>query len=187
VEPFAVQSSAPGLIRPAIELQGDLSAVLREGRVLPGEVLQTLDGGTLLIGIGRHRVPAQTQVKMQPGHTFLFQVDRDGETILLRVLGESGAGEPALIRALRSVLGQDRPLGTLLKELATVLSAESVAKGGVPSTAGGLKALHAQLAEHLFQPGAGGGELRAKLAASGLGYEARLQSLVLQHLPPAPG
>jgi hypothetical protein len=118
VEPFAVQSSAPGLIRPTIALQSDLSAVLREGRVLGGEVLQTLDGETLLIGVGRHRVPARTKVRMQEGHRFLFQVQLEHGEVVLRVLGDAGEQDSALLQALRRVVGQDAPVGELLQRLA---------------------------------------------------------------------
>ena len=43
MDPLGLQAPHLGWVRPAIALQSDLSAVLREGRVLAGEVLQTFD------------------------------------------------------------------------------------------------------------------------------------------------
>jgi hypothetical protein len=177
VEPFALQSSA-GLIRPAIELQSDLAAVLRAGRVLGGEVLQTLDGDTLLIGIGSHRVPARARVRMQPGHKFLFQVERDGDGIVLRVLGGGAAGESGLLEALRKVVGQDQPIGELLERLAAVL------RSGSGTGLGDGAGLLGDLAAHLFRPGADAGALREQLSLGGLGYEARLGQAALSSMSP---
>ena len=178
MEYFALQSS-PGLIRPAIELQSDLSAVLREGRILGGEVLQTLDGESLLIGIGSHRVPARTRVRMQPGHKFLFQVEQDGETVVLRVLGEGGPAESGLLKALRRVMGQDQPIGELLQRLASLL--RSLPESGESALGRGLLA---DLAAHLFEPGQSGVALGQRLAEGGLGYEARLADVALRSLGP---
>jgi hypothetical protein len=180
VEPFALQSSA-GLIRPAIELQSDLAAVLRAGRVLGGEVLQTLDGETLLIGIGSHRVPARTRVRMQPGHKFLFQVERDGDAVVLRVLGDGRAAESGLLEALRRVMGQDQPIGELLQRLAAALGS-GTGSGGTPvPTAAGLLG---DLVAYLFQPGADAGVLREQVSSGGLEYEARLAEMALRSMGP---
>ncbi len=181
MEPFALQSSAPGLIRPTINLQSDLGAVLREGRVMSGEVLQTLDGETLLIGVGSHRVPARTRVRMQQGYKFLFQVERDGETVVLRVLGEGEDGESVLLRTLRQVMGQDQPVGELLQRLAEALRASS-AEAPAPTAAGKLLG---ELPAHLFEPGSLASDLLARLGGGGLAYEARLAEVALASLPGA--
>jgi hypothetical protein len=181
VEPFALQASAPGLIRPTIDLQSDLSAVLREGRVMSGEVLQTLDGDTILVGVGSHRVPARSRVRMQPGHKFLFQVQREGDGIVLRVLGQGAGEEAALLQALRQVMGQEQPLGELLQRLADTLRMLA----GEASTSPAAGKLLRELSGHLFAPGAAGDELRARLGDGGLAYEARLADSALKSLPGA--
>ena len=102
----------------------DLGAVLKEGRVVAGEVMQALDGHSILIGIGRHRVPADSQVELQPGDRFLAKVEKTADGTVLKVLGEErGAGEPRLALALRQVLAEDRPVGRLLEDLAGKLRA----------------------------------------------------------------
>jgi len=177
MEPLAIQAS--GSLRPIPDPSSQLSAVLREGRVLAGEVLQTLDGGTLLIGIGSHRVPAESHVEMQPGQRFLFQVEA-GDPPVLRVLAAPpGVEEPALVRALRGALASVRPIGQLLAELAAALAAESAQAGqGTPAAA----RLRAALQGHLLRPELGAGGLRELLETSGLFHEGRLARLA-----PGPG
>lgn len=179
MELFALQSVAPGLIRPEMAMQNDLSAVLREGRVLQGEVLQTLDGGSLMIGIGRHRVPARAHVKLEPGQRFLFQVESEAGAIVLRVLGGSGGGDSALLRALRSVVAQDLPLGALLGELQAAL----VASGPKAEGEGALARLLGQLGQHVFRPGSSGAALADLLQSGGLMFESRLREASLRALP----
>jgi len=102
------------LVRPAIALQGDLSALLQEGRVLAGQVLERLDGGSVLIAIGELRVPADAPPELQPGDRFRFVVERgaDGE-LAMRVLAAQDAGDgergSPLLRALRALL-RERPV-----------------------------------------------------------------------------
>ena len=140
--------------------------------MLAGEVLQTLDGGALLIGIGRHRVPAQGHVALEEGHRFLFVVEGEGEEVVLRILGEDRPGEPALLRALRGVLGQDLPLARLLASLARTLEAGEAAR-----------TLAGQIAAHVARPGDVGAALAEQLGRAGLGYEARLASAAALSLP----
>ena len=145
MEPFAVQSS-PGFVRPTLDLQGDLAAVLREGRVLSGEVLQTLDGGTLLIGLGRHRVPAEGQVGLQPGQRFLCQVRMEAGHPILELLAPQTSGESKLLRALRVALAgrSGGPLGELVGQLAAGLAAGldgGVGPGGGEGAQGRLRAV----------------------------------------------
>jgi len=174
MEPLAIQASAS--LRPIPDPASELSAVLREGRVLAGEVLQTLDGGTLLIGIGSHRVPAESHVEMQPGQRFLFRVEA-GEPLVLRVLASPPAvEEPALVRALRGALASVRPIGHLLAELAGALAAEPAQGGQVAPAAARLPAA---LQAHLFRPALGGEGLRELLETSGLFHEGRLARLAL--------
>jgi hypothetical protein len=178
LDPFLVQSSEPAALRPALALEADLSSVLREGRVLAGEVLQTLDGGSLLIGVGQHRIPARSQVEMEPGQRFLFLVESGEEPFVLRVLAPEGPGEPELVRVLRGVWGEDLPQGQLLTRLAA--SAHETAHA--PDAAAGESALAARLLgaieQQLFAPGDDARELRDRVVGSGLGYEGRLARLL---------
>jgi hypothetical protein len=183
LDPFLVQSSHPSVLRPATALQADLAAVLREGRVLAGEVLQALDGGTVLIGIGSHRVAAHSQVEMQPGHRFLFQVESSAEATLLRVLGESSSKEHALLAALRNVLDQQLPMGELLTQLALQLeSAARQASSSGPGTEA-LRELLGALDGHVFDPNQGAARLKQVLQQAGFDHEADLARLALDSGP----
>lgn len=172
MDPIAAQNHALPL-RPSAAGSGqvELSTLLRDGRVLAGEVLQSMNGG-VLIGIGRHRVPAQTNLQLEPGHQFLFQVEHAGDNVVLRILGQGGGEESDLMRLLRQVIGEDRPIGTLLSELASRVRAE-LAKPNGPD-ASGLRSLLDALGGHVFRPGEDGVALRELLARSGLRYEALL-------------
>ncbi|HVS19689.1 MAG TPA: hypothetical protein VMT18_13880, partial [Planctomycetota bacterium] len=162
MDPVSLQASGHAALRPTIALTGDVSAVLREGRVLSGEVLQSFGGGSLLIGIGPHRVPAESQVELRPGERFLFQVEGQGAETTLRVLGEAGGGEPELLRALRAVLGQDQPLGRLIDELAARLS-----------ELGRLDDLARALLAARWTSASSAGGLAGALTSGGLALEAR--------------
>jgi hypothetical protein len=142
-------------------------------------VLQTLDGGSVLIGVGRHRVPAKTSTQLQPGQRYLFEVVGEGEPPELRVLvdAEARAGDGALLRALRSALADEQPLGAMLASLAGLLEQEAQA-GGAKDPA--LQRLLDALAKQLFSPGAGGEQLAERLRAGGQGYEGRWAELVLR-------
>ena len=67
MDPVSLQASNLLAARPMIALQGDLGAVLREGRVMAGEVLQSFGGGSMLIGIG---APLET-FRVRPAGEFL--------------------------------------------------------------------------------------------------------------------
>src|SRR5262245_49166835 len=116
MESVGISSAAGVAVRPAIALSSDLAAVLREGRVLAGEVLQTLDGGTLVLGIGGQRVPAESKVELPAGERFLFQVEEHDGELQLRIVGRP-LEEPVLLRALRASIGDELPMAKLLESL----------------------------------------------------------------------
>lgn len=178
MEFLALQAGLSALIRPELALQNDLSAVLREGRVLQGEVLQTLGGGSIVIGIGGHRVPAQAQVQMEPGQRFMFQVEMEGGALVLRILAGAQGGDLALLRALRAVVGHDLPLGALLAELRQTLAGT----GSKTPPEGALGRLLGELGQHVFEPGESGAVLREQLQTSGLVFESRLREASLLRL-----
>lgn len=170
MDPLAHLAGSQTNVRPVLSLDSSLTAVLQEGRVVAGEVLQTLDGRSLLIGIGRHRVPADANVDLQPGERFLARVDKGADGVVLKVVGARGAAEPQLLMALRAVVGEDRPIGELLGDLAARLKATADGSGKPDRSSELLQ----RLAQHVFQPGASGDELSALLSRSGIDFEALL-------------
>lgn len=171
MDPLASQAASTGSLRPALALDSSLAAVLSEGRVVAGEVLQTLDGRNLLLGIGRHRVPADSGVDLKPGDRFLAQVTKGEKGLVLNVRGRAGAAESKLLSALRTVVGQDRPIGEQLTELASRL--RGALTGGASLDDSAAKLLRG-LEEHVFRPGSNASELGRLLAKSGINFEALL-------------
>ncbi len=170
MEPLSQNNVGPSTPRPALSFSANPTAALHEGRVVAGEVLRSLPGGGVLVGVGSVRVPARAQVPLEPGQRFMATVERAGEVVLLRVHGsESLGGATALLEALRTLLPSERPIGAVLTELALQLRTRSEGARGDTATA-----LAAQLSEHAFQPGSKGSALAALLQRSGLGLEAAL-------------
>jgi hypothetical protein len=171
MDPLAIQIGALQSVRPVLALDASLTSILREGRLVAGEILQSLDGHSVLIGVGRHRVPADSQVELQPGERFLARVVEGKEGIVLKVLGGRAGEESRLLVALRSVLGEDRPIGELLGDLAARLRIAAGSRGDAQRD---LIELLQRLGEHVFLPGASGADLRDLIARSGFDYEALL-------------
>jgi hypothetical protein len=171
VEPIA--SSAGSALRPAGPGAADASALLRQGRILAAEVLARSADGTVQLALGRHVVPAKTELQMHPGARFLVQVAEEaGEPVLHVLTARAGEGS-ALLAALRRVIGAERPLGELLAELARSLGGER----GLPAEA---ETLARALPAHVARPGEppSGASLRALILALGLGHEAALAAAV---------
>ncbi len=172
MEPIA-SSGASAVLRPASgALPSDLSALLRDGRVLAAEVLASPGDGTVLLALGRHSVPAETHLRLDPGASFLARVEESASGVVLHVLEAGGAQESELLRALRAVVGEQRPIGELLGELGRALRAQLAASAALPAT---LRELAAGLElHHVARPEAGGAALQALLLRTGLGREAAL-------------
>ncbi len=154
-----------GGIRPAQSLQGDLSSVLRQGRIVAGEVLELLDGGTIVIGLAGQRVQAESHVELAPGDRFLARVSiADGELVLQLASNSTGAGD-LLLSALRSLAGSELDRRGLFEILQRA--------GATPD----------ELPE-VFQPELGGAGLALALRRSGLFQEAGLVSLAEQRSDP---
>ena len=167
----AVFRPAPGSTSP------ELSTLLRHGRMLMAEVLSNPGDGTLMLSIGRHTVPAETQLELDPGASFLVRVEEGSGGIVLHLLAAGEDGDSALIRALRGVVGSERPLGELFGELSQVLRAES-ARGSLSPA---LRDLALGLERHAANPEAGmarGAALRSLLFSSGLAHEALLAAVL---------
>ncbi len=171
MEPLGSAASAQ-LLRPAAPVLGETGTPLREGRVLVGEVLQKLDGSTFLLAMGGQRVPAESNVELQPGDHFLARVERHGSDLALRLLGESrGATDSALLAAVRALMADERPLGVVLQDLAALLRSELEAQGGKGAR---IEALLAAIEGRVLNPEGGGEALRALLTDSGSAYAAAL-------------
>lgn len=173
MEPLAASSSTHGIRPVAAAVQPELSQVLRDGRVLTGSVLSNPGDGTLMLALGRHRVPAETNLRMDPGDHFFARVEEGPGGIVLRLLGGVGLGESHLLGALRAVIGEDRPVGQLLQELAGRLRS-SITRGGKAANA--LEDLLTSLQRELVDGDADGESLRKTLQGSALRYEAALLS-----------
>ncbi len=169
MDPLSIQNPTTVVLRPAAAESADLGVVLARGRVVSGEVLQTFGGGSILIGIGRHRVPAQSEVEMQPGQRFLFRVAESGEQITLRLVTEPDA-ESELVRALRATLANALPIGDVLQELADALAADRATSRAANSPAELLNLVRA----HVLEAGDDGARLTELLRTSGTSYESRL-------------
>src|SRR5262249_54335580 len=108
MEPIAASGSA-SVLRSSGN-PADASAALRQGRVLSAEVLAAGTDGTLLLAIGRHAIPAQTDLRLDPGARFLVRVLEEAGGIVLEKLAGEDVEESALVRTLRTVLADARPL-----------------------------------------------------------------------------
>ncbi len=166
MEPIALLGAS---VRTAGVPSGELAVLLREGRVLAVEVLANTGEGSVLLAIGRHSVPAETRLRLDPGMRFLVQVLGAGEELVLQILDPHGpSGESDLLRALRAVVGEKRPPGELLAEISRLLQAEQ-RTGELPAP---LRALASALLELRVVPD--GIRLRNLLHTGGLGHEAAL-------------
>lgn len=189
MDPLAIQGAASsGWTRSNQQTPADLQAALQRGRVFAGDVLQTMSGGTVLLGLGPLRVPARAQTQLQPGRRYWFEVISSGSPLELRVADAPDVTTPELLRALRTLLGAEAPLGALLENLARLLG-ESPAPSPASDAGAANGAPPAEweraLGEHAWRPDEGASELRAKFERSGLTFEGRLAEAALAAAPPA--
>jgi hypothetical protein len=169
MEPIAA-SAAFGVVRPAAVQSGEAAAILRAGRILIGDVLSAADG-TVLLAIGRQKIPAETAVALDPGQELLLRVEQGPQGILLQILGDESSEGSDLLRALRAVVGEDEPLGALFSELAAGIKR---AEGGNATL---LDRLASALAQNAFAPseaGEAGAGLLALLENAPLRFESLL-------------
>ncbi|HED66551.1 MAG TPA: hypothetical protein ENJ09_13475 [Planctomycetes bacterium] len=168
MEPVASTSA----IRPVAAIGGgDARSILQDGRILAAQVLDAPDEGRLMLALGRHRVPAETNLRLEEGESFLVRVEGSGEAALLKVLGVGDPVVERLLDALRRVIGEGRPVGELLADLAATLRAESARPGGALAE---LRTLLADLEGQAMGPKAAGADLAGLFERSGYRYEALL-------------
>ena len=152
MESLAQNIGGPPTPRPALSLSANTAAVLQEGRVVAGEVIQSQSGGSVLVAIGNLRVPARAQVALEPGQRFLATVESTGDVVVLRILSDAKASAVSpLLDALRAILPGERPIGAVLSKLVGLLRSLGAGERGAES-----RALLSQLAEHVFEPGSKG-------------------------------
>lgn len=169
VEPIA--SSGLGATFRTTAASGELNALLRNGRVLAAEVLSAGDDGAMLLAIGRQVVPAESELQLDPGQRFLVRVEQGPEGLLLRLLGGPASPDDGLLSALRAGVGDGRPVGALLGDLARALRATP---GGEGPPA--LHLLAAALGALLALPEGDGALLRSQLEGLGLAHESALSA-----------
>lgn len=180
MESLAQNIGGPPTPRPALSLSASAAAVLHEGRVVAGEVIQSHSGGSVLVAIGKLRVPARAQVALEPGQRFMARVESTGEVVVLRILSDSkSASLSPLLDVLRAILPGERPIGAALSELVVLLRSLGGGARGSES-----RALLAQLAEHVFEPGSKGARLASLLSRSGSGLEAGLLAAAIRRGAP---
>ncbi|MCE9593117.1 MAG: flagellar hook-length control protein FliK [Planctomycetes bacterium] len=177
MDPVSLQTAQATLLRPTA-VGDDLARVLQRGQVVAGEVLQSSDGGSVLLAIGRQRVAAQSQVRLEAGQRFLFEVVESSDGIALRIVDPTTeASESQLLRALRAAISGTQPIGELLEGLRVALGAvESAPQPGSP-----LALLADALARHVWNPSDGAATLAELLQRNGASYEAHLLDAALQN------
>lgn len=182
MDPIPAAAATNGLRPPPSVLQPDLSQVMRDGRVVLATIMESDTPGTLSLAIGRHRVAVVSDVRFELGQQILAQVAQGPDGIILNLLSQIGAGEIPLLGALRSVIGDDRPVGQLLKELANRLRA------GLPQAgkdSGALTDLLTKLENELLDSATDGDALRKALQGSALRHEAALLKAANEGADPA--
>jgi len=172
MEPIA-SSGAGAVVRPTGTVTSEAAALLRDGRVLAAEVLSPGGEGTLLLAIGRHVIPAESDLRLDPGARLLVRVEEGLDGVVLKIVAPAGDEEESLLSALRSVVGEERPLGELLGELARGLRGAPERAQLPPEVRSLAQALEALVAH----PDGDAGALRTLLATLGLGHESALARL----------
>jgi hypothetical protein len=176
MDPVSLQTAQATVLRPT-GTGDDLARVLQRGQLVAGEVLQSTDGGNVLLAIGRQRVPAHSQMRLEAGQRFLFEVVESSDGIALRIVDPTTASsESQLLRALRAAIGGTQPIGELLEQLRAALGRlEPAPQPGSP-----LATLAEALARHVWNPTESGASLAELLRRSGASYEARLLDTALR-------
>lgn len=116
MEPLSNSVASALKIQPTLATLPVLNALLRDGLVVSGEVLET-SAGLAYLSLGGRRVPAETSVELRPGQKFRARVQTGDGRIVLRLLEAPPEAGETLERALRSVLAQDEPQGALVAKL----------------------------------------------------------------------
>ncbi len=153
-----------------------------EGRIFAAQVLQLLDGGSVILGIGRERIAATSQAALQVGQKLLLKARGTGAARVFELViqdafvagPEAAADMPETEHPFR-LLAQGQGLGELLSDLSCALSA----RGGNTAAQG----LARELQQFAWTPGESAAELARQLSNSGLTHEARKLAQAIERLP----
>lgn len=156
-----------------------LNVLLKNGMVVSGEVIEST-AGIAYLSLGGKRVPAETAVELRPGQKFTARVEKNGDSFVLRLLDASPDEAGGLVAALRTVLAEDRPTGTLVSRLVAELVEH--AEGLDPREKERVKALAREIERGVLVPKSDASpgnatpaaNLKAALAKSGVFHEALL-------------
>lgn len=152
--------------RNALRDQPGLAAVLREGRVVSGRVLQRLGERVVLLGIEGQRVAARAVLPLQVGQQLALRVAASPEGWLLRILDSGTSAQSPLLSALRQWIGRGQPLSDALAEFARELRTLAAREDGAHA-----RTLLKGLGEHVLEPDGTAEQLRERLLHSGLAHE----------------
>lgn len=155
-----------------------------EGRIFAAQVLQLLDGGSVILGIGRERIAATSQAALQVGQRLLLKARGTGAARIFELViqdafvadSEAAADMPETEHPFR-LLAQGQGLGELLSDLAQALSARG------KNTPAAAQSLARELQQFAWTPGESGPELARQLSNSGLTHEARKLAQAIERLP----
>ncbi len=126
-----------------LKLQGPtpqtIQTLLKINQVLQGEVIQLLDGQSLVLGVGQFRIPAQSHVELRLGQKFSFRVEEQGQEIVFKILDQgTPAQEPGAFELFQKSAAKDEPIAQVFGKLAQLLVALSegskATPGKTPST-----------------------------------------------------
>jgi hypothetical protein len=185
MENLAPSSALSPVLRPVFALQGDTAALMREGRVLAGEVLERLDGGTYVLSFAGQRVAAESRVELEVGSTRNFEVvRRAGELVLRPVEQATTSSESPLLRALHGLAGADLSPQAPLDALESLLQLAKASGGDARAR---LAALLDALARRVLDPASGADGLRALLERAGSGSATALLAALVEGGMDAPG
>jgi len=87
------------------------------GQLLEATVATPVDQGRLSVVIGGTRLEASTNTPLRPGQNLLVRVERQAETIVLRVLEQRPGPQEVQASALRAALPRQAPLPPLFANL----------------------------------------------------------------------
>jgi len=152
--------------RDALRDQPGLAAVLREGRVVSGRVLQRLGERVVLLGIEGQRVAARSTLPLNVGQQLALSVGSSPEGWLLRILDSGSAPQSPLLAALRQWIGRGQPLSNALADFARELRTLAAREDGELA-----RGVLQQLGEHVLEPDGTSEQLRERLLHSGLAHE----------------
>lgn len=178
----------PTTIQALTGLARSASHAAEAGRVFSAEVLQVLDGGSVVLGVGRERIAATSQAALQVGQRLWLRVRGEGQAIALELVA-APPDEDAAVATPGSALPAGRGVvaghpfallaqgGGWTERLAQLARAWVARGGGQPSAnAAGPEAF-------AFTPGGGAESLRERVLNSGLLREARALGAAVDALP----